>query len=304
MVRAPSLVVVGSVGLDTVETPSARRADQLGGSASYACAAAAFFAPAGMVGVVGADFPARFTAHFRRMGVDLAGLRRAPGKTFRWSGVYERDMNRRRTLSTELNVFADFSPEMPAAYRSAPFLFLANIAPSLQMRVLDQMAAPRFVMADTMDLWIETARPELMRLIRRVDLLTVNESEACHLTGKTSLVAAASELLRRGPRYIIVKKGEHGSLLMGPDGLFLVPAFPLETVRDPTGAGDTFAGALMGRLAAARRVSEKEIRRAMVYGSVVASFGVEEFSLTRLLRLTLAEIEARRDSLSRMCRLP
>jgi len=304
MAPGPSLVIVGSIGLDTIETPAARRAEQLGGSVSYACAAASFFARTGMVGVTGTDFPRRHLGLFRRMGIDTAGLQRRQGRTFRWSGVYEQDLNRRRTLATELNVFADFAPDLPAAYRVAPFVFLANIAPDLQLRVLDQMRKPRFVMADTMDLWIETARPALLELVRRTDLLTVNESEARHLTGRASLPAAAADLRRRGPRYVIVKKGEHGSLLAGPGGLFVMPAYPLETVRDPTGAGDTFAGAFMGRLAAAGRVDERNLRRAMGYASVVASFAVEGFSLDRLRRLTRPEIEHRLAALRRMCRLP
>jgi sugar/nucleoside kinase (ribokinase family) len=296
----PRLVVVGSVGLDTIRTPWERRSNVLGGSASYACAAASFFARAGMVGVVGADFPAPARALFRRRGIDLAGLQTVKGRTFRWSGVYERNMDVRRTLRTDLNVFADFSPELPEAYRRAPFLFLANIAPALQLHVLDQMRAPRFVVADTMDLWIRTAAADLGRVIGRVDLLTVNESEARHLTGAHSLLAAARELLRRGPSHVLVKKGENGSLLLSRDRIFLLPAFPLEAVRDPTGAGDTFAGGFMGRLARDGRTDERALRRAMLYGSVVASFGVEAFGLDCLRRLTPARIEERAARFRRM----
>ena len=302
--RPPALVVVGSIGLDTVETPTARGRELLGGSVSYACACASFFARTGMVGIVGDDFPRRHLSLFRRLGIDLAGLRRQAGRTFRWSGVYESDMNRRRTRSTELNVFADFAPELPEHYRAAPFVFLANIAPALQLRVLDQMRRPRFVMADTMDLWIETARPELLEVVRRVDVLTVNDAEARHLTGRHSLPAAAMELRRRGPRHVLIKKGEHGSILFGPSGPFLMPAFPLETVRDPTGAGDSFAGGFMGSLAAGGRTTDAALRRAMAYGSVIASFVCESFSLDGVRRLTRSRIEERRRALRRMCRLP
>ena len=303
MKQDPKLVVVGSIGIDTIETPQARRPDILGGSVSYACAAASFFARAGMVGVVGSDFPRAHVALFRRLGIDTAGLQTVEGRTFRWSGVYEQNMDQRRTLSTELNVFADFQPELPAAYRAAPFLFLANIAPALQLHVLDQMQAPRFVLADTMDLWINVALDDLRRVIKRVDMLTLNESEARHLTGRHNLLAAAGQLLKMGPRHVLIKKGEHGSILFSSGGrIFLMPAFPLEEVRDPTGAGDTFAGGFIGRLAAGGRCDEAALRRAMVYGSVVASFGVEDFSLGRLRRISRADIDRRTALFRRMCR--
>ena len=298
----PRLVIVGSVSIDTVETPRARQADILGGSACFACAAASFFTRTGMVGIVGSDFPLPFLAALRRMGIDLDGLQRVEGRTFRWSGVYEQNMDNRRTLSTELNVFAGFQPDLPAVYRTAPFLFLANIAPALQLHVLERIRRPRFVLADTMDLWIATEPRELQRLIRRVDMLTLNESEARHLTGRHNLVAAAREVLRMGPRYVLVKKGEHGSVLFSRRGLHLVPAFPLDDVRDPTGAGDSFAGGFIGHLARAGRVSDSAIRRALLYGSVVASFSVQRFSLDCLRRLTRARIERRARALRAMAR--
>ncbi|MCX6997591.1 MAG: PfkB family carbohydrate kinase [Kiritimatiellaeota bacterium] len=297
------LVVVGSIGLDTIATPRERRTDLLGGSASYAGVAAAFFTRVGLVGVVGSDFDAAHLALYRRCGCDLAGLQIRDGRTFRWSGVYEENMDNRRTLSTELNVFADFAPCLPPAYRRAPFLFLANIAPALQLHVLDQMRPPRFVMADTMDLWIETARPALQRVIRRVHLLTVNESEARHLTGQRSLLAAAHRLLGWGPRYVLIKKGEHGCSLFSRRGVFQLPAYPVPDVRDPTGAGDTFAGGFIGALAAGGRVHAAALRRAMLYGSVVASFGVEAFSLDRLRRLTRRAIGQRARVFHRMLRV-
>lgn len=287
------LVVVGSVGLDTIETATARREEILGGSVSYACAAASFFVPTGMVGVVGSDFPASHTALYGKFGIDLKGLKQVEGKTFRWSGVYETDMNNRRTLSTELNVFGSFMPELPPDYRESPFLFLANISPELQLHVLQQVKKPRFVAADTMDLWINMARESLMKVIASVDLLTLNESEARTLAGEHNLMKAARKIMGWGPDYLIVKKGEHGAMLFSPSGVFVVPAWPLEVVSDPTGAGDTFAGGFMGALADLGTIDPAAMRKAMVYGSVVASFGVEAFSLERLESLTRGEIEHR-----------
>lgn len=289
----PFLIVVGSIGIDTIETPVARREEVLGGSASYACAAASFFTSVGMVGVVGTDFPERYREVYREFSIDLAGLQVQPGRTFRWSGVYEANMDNRRTISTELNVFASFSPELPPSYRRSPFLFLANIQPDLQLHVLKQVEKPRFVMADTMDLWINTARPALEKLIKRVDMLTVNESEARHMTGEHALIKAARALLGMGPDYVLIKKGEHGSVLFHGERILLMPAFPLEDVQDPTGAGDAFAGGFMGSLATAPKLTRAAIRRALGYGSVVASFGVEAFSLDRLLELTRERIEER-----------
>lgn len=299
---AINLVVVGSIGLDTIETPAAARRDILGGSVSYACAAASFFARTGMVGVVGRDFPERHLAVFRTFHIDRQGLQMADGKTFRWSGVYERNLNNRRTLSTDLNVFADFAPDLPSAYRASPFLFLANIAPELQLRVLSQMRALRFVAADTMDLWIKIARPALLKVIRQVDMLLINDSEARELTGEEHLVQAARRVLALGPRYVIVKKGEHGSMLFSKHGLVLVPAYPVDEVQDPTGAGDAFAGGLMGVLARARRITPGTVRRAMVYGAMLASFTVEAFSLEKLQAIRRADIEARVRQFLRMIR--
>ncbi len=298
-----NVVVVGSVGIDTIETPFARRESVLGGSASYACAAASFFARPGMVGVVGNDFPKAHRDLYRKFHIDTDGLQTASGKTFCWSGVYEQDMNNRRSLSTALNVLADFSPQLPESYRRAPFLFLANISPSLQLDVLSQMKKPRFVLLDTMDLWINNTKPELLRVMQRVTMMALNESEARHLTGERGLVRAARHLLKAGPRYVVVKKGEHGSILFTKKGFFLMPAFPLENVVDPTGAGDTFAGGFLGALARSGDLSDGGIRKAMLYGSIVASFGVEDFSLNRLARLTRAQIEKRAAVLRRMMKV-
>lgn len=297
------MVVVGSIGIDTIETPVARHESILGGSASYACAAASFFTRVGMVGVVGVDFPNPHVELYKQFRIDLDGLETVPGETFRWTGVYEANMDNRRTICTELNVFASFLPKLPPSYRKSPFLFLANIQPCLQLHVLDQIKKPRFVVVDTMDLWINTAKDTLLQVIQRVDMLTLNESEARHLSGGQTLLKAARVLLGLGPKYVLIKKGEHGSVLFSTDGVFLMPAYPLEDVQDPTGAGDTFAGGLMGALAAGGRVSESAIRKAMVYGSVLASFGVEAFSLDRLKKLSLAEIEARAGRFRNMTRI-
>lgn len=298
------LVVVGSIGLDTIETPWARQEEILGGSVSYACAGASFFAPVGMVGVVGTDFPAECEAIYKGFGIDLRGLRKAEGRTFRWSGVYEADMNHRRTLLTELNVFADFQPELPVDYRKAPFLFLANIAPALQLHVLSQVDSPRFVAADTMDLWIHTAREKLMEVIGAVDMLALNDSEARMLSGEHNLVKAARKIMGWGPEYVVLKKGEHGAMLFSPSGVYVAPAYPLEVVLDPTGAGDTFAGGFMGALAENGKVDASSIRRAMAYGSVVASFGVEAFSLDRLRKLDRVQIEERLNDFAALTFLP
>jgi len=294
-----SVLVVGSTALDSIKTPRAENPRLLGGSASHAAVAASFFAPVKLVGVVGEDFPRKYLALYRRHGIDLTGLQQVPGKTFHWSGEYEADMNHRRTLCTELGVFEQFTPRLPEAHRRTPFVLLANIAPALQHHVLDQMERAKFVLADTMDLWLRIARPELLRLLRRVDAFVLNDSEAQQLTGEDNLLAALRNIHRLGPRFVIIKKGSHGSVLSGPDGMFLCPAYPLRKVVDPTGAGDSFAGALMGWLAGASGPVECNIRRAMVYGSVVASFCCEGFGLTRTTRVRRAEIEQRVRELER-----
>jgi len=291
--NAPQLVIVGSIGIDTIETPREKRIEILGGSVSYACAAASYFVKAGMVGVVGTDFPAEHRALWEGLGIDLDGLQTEEGRTFRWSGVYEENMDNRRTLVTELNVFENFSPELPDAYRDAPYLFLGNIAPALQLHVLEQVHSPKFVLIDTMDLWINIARDELVEVVGKCDMLTLNESEARLFTGSSSLKEAAEILLAMGPRFVLIKKGESGSILVSADGAHSIPAYKLDDFKDPTGAGDTFAGGLMGALAESGRVDEVAIRDAMIYGSVTAAFGVEEFSLERLATLDRAQIDAR-----------
>ena len=297
-----SLLIVGSTALDSIKTPQAENPRLLGGSASHAAVAASFFGPVRLVGIVGGDFPARYLSLYRKHRIDLEGLQIAPGKIFHWSGEYEVNMNNRRTLATELGVFATFLPRLPESYRDSPFVLLANIAPSLQGHVLDQMRRPKFVVADTMDLWLNVALADLLKLLRRVDGFVLNESEARQLTQEDNLVLAAKKIHRLGPKHVIVKKGEHGAILSSGGKLFLSPAFPLDRVVDPTGAGDSFAGGMMGWLAAAGGPVEANLRRAMVYGSAVASFCCEGFGLTATARASRAAIEKRFQALQLLTR--
>jgi len=295
-----SVLIVGSTALDSIKTPKAANPRLLGGSASHAAVAASFFTDVNMVGVVGDDFPKKYTALYRRHGLDLGGLQVRTGKTFHWSGEYEVNMNRRRTLATELGVFETFSPELPETYRTTPFVLLANIAPVLQHHVLDQMKKPKFVAADTMDLWLNIAMKDLLRLLKRVDLFVLNDSEAQQLVEEDNIVAALPKLHKLGPKYVIIKKGEHGSVLSGPNGLFIAPAYPLKKVVDPTGAGDSFVGGMMGYLAGSKGPIETNLRRAIIYGSVTASFCCEGFGLTRTTRTSRADIEKRVKELMRL----
>jgi sugar/nucleoside kinase (ribokinase family) len=290
-----SVLVVGSIALDTVKTPMAEHADLLGGSASYAAVSASFFTGVNLVGVVGDDFPKAHIDYFAGRKIDLAGLQIVKGQTFRWSGEYHWDLNTRDTRSVELNVFEHFTPTLAPGYSATPYVLLANIAPALQHHVLDQMEKPRFVIADTMDLWINIAKPELISLLARVDMLILNDGEARQLTGLTSLIKAGRAIQALGPKYVAVKKGEHGCLLFGPDAFFSCGAYPLEDIHDPTGAGDTFAGGLAGCLASQDRaaITFEHLRRAVVYGTVMASFNVEAFSLERLRTLTQQDIDER-----------
>jgi sugar/nucleoside kinase (ribokinase family) len=288
-----SLLVVGSVALDSLETPFGRREDVLGGSASYFSACASFFGPTRLVAVVGEDFPEEHVRFLAGRGVDLAGLARRPGRTFRWKGRYEFDLNTAHTLDTQLNVFAEFRPELPPHYRDSEYVFLGNIDPNLQRAVLDQVRAPRFVACDTMNFWISSKRESLLRTLRRVDMLFVNDAEARQLADEHNVVKAARRILSYGPRAVVVKRGEHGALFFSGEEVFAASAYPLAAVFDPTGAGDSFAGGFMGYLAHGRREDQATLRRAIVLGSVLASFTVEQFSLDRLRTLTAAEIRAR-----------
>ena len=288
-----SLLITGSIALDSVKTPVEEHHDLLGGSASYAAVAASFFAPVNLVGIVGTDFPPRYRQLYEKYHINLDGLEVAEGQTFRWAGEYEWDLNKRRTLSVCLNVFEKFQPTLPAHYRRTPYVFLANISPQLQMHVLAQIESPKFIVADTMDLWIETQREPLRELLHKVDCLVLNDSETREFTQETSLVKAARKILTWGPKYVVVKKGEHGCLLFGADLFFSAPAYPLEDIHDPTGAGDSFAGAFAGYLASVGEVNHDTLRKAVIFGSVLASYNVEAFSLGRLQTLTQPDITRR-----------
>lgn len=297
-----SILVVGSVGLDTVETPFGRVEDALGGAATYFSAAASFFSPVRVVAVVGTDFDMGSLKFLRSRDVDLSGVTVHEGDTFRWGGRYSLDLNERETLFTHLNVFESFRPTIPQAYRSSGFVFLANIDPELQLEVLKQVQRPELVAMDTMNFWIEGKLAALRQVLKSVHLLFVNDSEARQLAGDANLIRAARKIFDFGPKAVVVKKGEHGALLVTPDSLFWAPAYPLESLYDPTGAGDSFAGGFVGHLARARDVSEESLRRAVVYGSVMASFCVERFSLERLVELSEAEINTRFAEFAEMTR--
>ena len=287
------VLIVGSMALDTVVTPFGKREEALGGAATYFSCAASYFDQPRVVAVVGTDFPDEHIQTLRHLGVDLEGLEIRPGKTFRWSGKYGYDLNQRDTLSTFLNVFEHFHPKLPEKYKSSEFVFLGNIHPALQLEVLDQVAKPKFVACDTMNLWIETERDTLCELIRRVDAIVLNDSEARQLTGEPNLAKAARAIQGMGCLKVVIKKGEHGCLFFSPHSHFSAPAYPLDSVNDPTGAGDAFAGGFMGYLAQNNKVDEISIRRAIVYGSVLASFTVEQFSIDRIVGLSQEEISAR-----------
>jgi sugar/nucleoside kinase (ribokinase family) len=285
--------MVGSIGVDDVQTREASRKGLMGGSLPFATAAASFFEKVGAVGVVGTDYPAAFDRRWEAFSVDLAGVQRKEGATFRWACRYDDNMIERETLSTELGVFADFQPELPESYRSAPFVLLGNIQPELQLHVLKQAKSPRFVALDTMNLWINIALPALKKVIKKVDLVAVNDGEARLLTGKWNLRDCADAILKMGPSHVLVKKGEHGALLFSKKGVFIVPAFPVRKLADPTGAGDTYAGAFMGYLAQAGRVTERTMREALICASVMASFCVEGFSVEALETLSHDMFERR-----------
>ena len=295
-----SLLIVGTTALDSIKTPTRENPRLLGGSASHAAVAASFFSPVKLVGGVGEDFPKKYIELYRRHKIDLAGLQVLPGKTFHWSGEYEVNMNNRRTLATELGVIETFTPILPQAYQNSAFVLLGNIAPALQLAVLDQMKKPKFVVADSMDLWLNIALPDLLKLLKRIDGFVLNDSEAELLTKEDNLFQALKKIHKLGPKYVIIKKGSHGSLLSGPKGVFLCPAYPLHTVEDPTGAGDSFVGGMMGYLATARGSLESNLRRAMVYGSVTASFCCEGFGLSRTTRTRCADIEKRVKELEKL----
>jgi len=288
-----SVLVVGSVALDSVETPFGQVKEALGGSAVFFSAAASLLAPVQVVGVVGEDYPLDTLRTRLNGAVDLSGVTVAAGESFRWSGVYSFDLNSRETLETRLGVFADFRPKIPEAFRGARYVFLGNIDPRLQMEVLDQVDRPDLVACDTMNFWIEGSRGPLLDLLSRVDLLFLNDAEARQLSGKSNLLHAARWIQERGPQRVAIKKGEHGAILFLEDRIFFVPGYPLDVVFDPTGAGDAFAGGMFGYLASVGRHEADDLRLAAVYGSAMGSFAVEDFSIHRFLRLTPEEVTAR-----------
>lgn len=288
-----SLVVIGTIAFDNIETPYDRREDALGGSATHFATAASHFGPVRLVGVVGTDFPDEPLRTLGDRGVDCAGVEVAEGRTFRWSGRYEADWNTRHTLDTQLNVLENFDPKVPAGYRDSPYVFLANATPSVQARALDQCERPVFTMADTMNLWIDVAKDDLLALLKRIDGLVLNDEEARMLSGEKSLIRAARKVLELGPSLVVLKKGEHGAFAVGRDVHFALPAYPVENVVDPTGAGDAFAGGFMGYVASSQNTEPATLRRAMLYGTVTASFCVEGFSTEGLLARTRGDVETR-----------
>lgn len=291
-IRNPVLVV-GSVALDSVETPFGKADEVLGGSGTYFSSSASHFTPVQLVGVVGDDYPVEKLEPLAARGVDLAGLEKAEGTSFRWRGRYRHDLNSAETLETHLGVFSHFRPKIPEQFKRAPFVFLANIDPRLQLQVLEQVEKPRLVACDTMNFWIESRRPELVELLGHVDLITLNDAEARQLTEHTNLVQAARWIMDKGPKHVLIKKGEHGAFMFTRESIFFAPAYPLESVFDPTGAGDSFAGGFIGYLAATGDLTDENMRRAVVVGSAMGSFAVEKFSNARLLEITRADIDKR-----------
>ena len=288
-----TVLVVGSVALDSVETPFGKADEVLGGSATFFSASASHLTPVQLVGVVGHDYPMDRLQALAGRGVDLAGLQRDEGLSFRWRGRYRHDLNAAETLETHLGVFSHFAPKIPQQFRNAPFVFLANIDPRLQLQVLDQVEKPKLIACDTMNFWIESRRADLLELLGHVDLITLNDAEARQLTEEANLVKAARWIMARGPKHVVIKKGEHGAFLFSGESIFFAPAYPLESIFDPTGAGDSFAGGFIGWLAATDDLSEANMRRAVVYGSAMGSFAVERFSNERTIALTLPEIDRR-----------
>ena len=297
-----SVVVVGSVAVDSVETDKRKVEKSLGGAAMYFAHAARYFTDVNLVGVVGTDYDVNDVAYLKDQNVNLDGLEVVEGKTFRWGGRYHKDMNQRDTLFTELNVFGDFQPKIPDSYKNSDYVFLANIHPELQLDVLNQVNKPKCVILDTMNFWISGAREPLDRLLAKVDILIINDEEAKELSGEESLLKAQVKIKAMGPKTLVIKKGEHGALLFTDSGIFASPAFPLENVEDPTGAGDSFAGGFVGYLAKTNDLSDDSLRKAVIYGSTLASFVCEDFSFTRLKELKEEEINSRLDAFKELTR--
>lgn len=296
-----SLLVVGSVAFDGIQTPFGSAERTLGGAATYFSLAASLLAPVRLVAVVGDDFSAKDRNVFSKRKIDLAGLERAEGKSFFWAGRYSDDLRTRETLVTELNVFAEFQPKLPESYRDSRFVFLGNIDPTLQRHVLSQMKRrPDLVALDTMNYWISRTPEELAKTLRLIDALLINDEEACQIAGEHNLLRAAKRIFSMGPKAVVIKRGEYGAMLFHRDAILAVPAYPLEEVHDPTGAGDSFAGGFMGDLARHKKIDHASLRRAMIYGSVMGSFAVEQLGVERLRKLTRQEVEARARALVRM----
>ena len=295
-----SLVIVGSMAFDTIETPFAKRERVIGGACVYASLAAANFSRPHIVGVVGDDFTGEHMNILTHRNIDTAGVKKAAGKSFFWAGKYNQDMKTRETITTELNVFETFEPELPEKYKDIPFLFLANIDPALQMKVLNSMRKLKFTICDTMNLWINIKKKELTEVFKRVDCVVLNDEEIRLFTGKDNVLHGAVEIQKLGPKYVIIKKGEHGACLSGDGMYFSLPSYPVENVVDPTGAGDSFAGAFIGYLAKTGKINAESLKRAIAYGNTVASFTVEDFSVDGLLKIKTKDIEKRMKEIKNM----
>jgi len=295
-----SLLVVGSIAYDSVKTPFGKKDEVLGGSALYCGLAASFFVPVNLVSVVGEDFSKRYLNFLRKRNIDTEGLQIKKGKTFRWKAEYSHNLNNRRTLATHLNVLRDFKPELPKNYKDSKYIFLANLDPYMQQMVLDKLSNPKLVACDTMSLWIETKRDSLMKLLKRVEIFIINESEARELTAEPNLIKAGHKICNLGPKMVILKKGENGALLLSKSFKFLSVAYPLEAVYDPTGSGDVFAGGFMGYLAKQNKLTKSCFKKALIYGTILASFNVESFSIERLKRLNRKDIDKRYKELRRL----
>ena len=294
------LVIVGSIGLDDIKTPYGEAKGVLGGSVVYAGFAASFFSRPGVVGIIGSDFSEDYLIEMKNNNIDISGIELSREKTFRWGGVYSEDVNNRETTKLELNAFSSFQPKIPQTYKSTKYLFLGNISPSLQIDVLRQVNEPDFVVADTMNYWIENDRDGVIEIIKNVDAVVLNDSEAKQLFSSTNIVQCANNILSLGPKYAIIKKGEHGSILFSGGKKFIAPAYPLEKVLDPTGAGDSFAGGMLGYIAKTKDVSERNMRKAIMYGSVIASYNAEGFSVNKIKSITKEDIENRFNELREM----
>lgn len=297
-----ALLAVGSIALDTVQTPHGVVEDVLGGSATYFSYAASFFTPVRLVGVVGEDFPPEHRELLAARDIDLSGLEVVGGQTFRWRGSYEGAMNAAKTLDVQLNVFGSFEPKIPAGFRDSKFVFLGNASPRLQKLVLEQLESPELAVNDTMNFYIENERDSLVNLLGQLDGIVINDAEAVQLTGTHNLVEAGRQILAYGTKFVVIKKGEHGAVLFDGDNIFCIPAYPLDKVVDPTGAGDSFAGGMMGYLASVGKIDSKTLRKAIAYGTVVASFNVQGFSLTSFQRISRADIDARFEEFETMMR--